>query len=168
MASNFKMGRGTKLCHVPVLLMIAKYTIRLLITKRLLDAKVLLNNRRYLACIYMAGYALELTFKYRISRIMQFHRGFPENKSEFDAYYSDTRKILLRTTIRELRDIRHHNLPLLLRYSGEQVNIENRFREEWKVVKDWDPGMRYTNPIIRKQKAVDFLKNCRTIINQII
>jgi len=148
--------------------MIPKSILKILVNKRLLDSKVLLTNKRYFACIYIAGYALELALKYRISRIMKFDNGFPENRPEFDAYYSDTHKVLLRTTIRELRDIRHHKLHLLLRYSGEQVNIENNFTAEWNFVKNWDPEMRYTNPIIRKQRATDFLKNCRTIINEII
>ena len=148
--------------------MISKPTLKILVNKRLLDSKVLLNNRRYFASIYLAGHALELALKYRISRIMKFDSGFPENRTEFDAYYLDTRKVLLRTTIRELRDIRHHKLPLLLRYSGEQVNIEHNFTAEWNFVKNWDPEMRYTNPVIRMQRAMDFLKNCRTIINEII
>ena len=133
----------------------------------MLDSKVLLANRRYFASIYIAGYALELALKYRICRMMQFNRGFPESKAEFNAYYSDTGKVLLRTTIREIRDIRHHKLPLLLRYSGEQVNIERNFTSAWECIKYWNPGMRYTDPVVRKHKARDFLTSCRIIINEI-
>ncbi len=75
---------------------------------------------------------------------------------------------MLRSTIRELRDIRHHNLPVLLRYSGEQVNIELNFAVEWNYVKNWNPEMRYLNSIVTKQKAIDFLKFTRVIINEII
>lgn len=148
--------------------MIPKPVLKTLINKRLLDARVLLNNRRYFACIYLAGYALELALKFKICRLMQFDNGFPENKAEFNTYYLDTRKDLLWTTIKQLSDIRHHKLVSLLRYSGEQVNIEKNFSEEWNLVKDWDPGIRYTDPIIRKQKATHFLKNCQTIITEII
>ena len=148
--------------------MIPKPTLKGLITKRLTDARVLLNNRRYSAAIYMSGYALELALKYRICRLMKFTGGFPENRPEFDFYYLDARKVLLRSTIRELRDIRHHNLPVLLRYSGEQVNIELNFAVEWNYVKNWNPEMRYLNSIVTKQKAIDFLKFTRVIINEII
>lgn len=148
--------------------MIPKPTLKKLISKRLIDSKVLLNNRRYFASIYIAGYALELALKYRISLLMQFSNGFPEDRTEFNIYYTDTSKILLRATIRELRDIRHHNLLVLLRYSGEQINIEANFTTEWNYVRNWNPEMRYTNPIIRKQRAMDFLKNTRAIIKEIL
>ena len=148
--------------------MITKPTIKALIKRRLDDARILLNNRRYSATIYMSGYALELTLKYRICRIMKFSNGFPENKAEFDIYYFDTTKTFLRSTIRELRDIRHHKLPVLLRYSGEQLNIETNFTLDWDVVKDWNPEMRYINNIIRRQKANDFLKSTRAIINELL
>ncbi len=149
------------------LLMIAKATLKILVQKRLFDSKVLLSNRRYFASVYLMGYALELALKYRICCLMKFNKGFPENRAEFNNYYSDASKVLLRTTIRELRDIRHHELSLLLRYSGEQVLIEKTFASEWKLVENWNPIMRYTNPVIRKQKATDFLKSCKTIINHI-
>ncbi len=148
--------------------MIAKPTIKALVNKRLDDARILLNNRRYAATIYMSGYALELSLKYRICRIMKFTNGFPENKAEFNIYYFDTTKTFLRSTIRELRDIRHHNLPILLRYSGEQINIETNFIADWDIVKDWNPEMRYLNKIIRRQKAQDFLKSIRVIVNEIL
>ena len=148
--------------------MISKPTIKALVNRRLDDAKVLLNNRRYLATIYIAGYALELALKYRICRIMKFTNGFPETRAEFDTYYFDTTKVFLRSTIRELRDIRHHNLPILLRYSGEQINIISNFTSDWDIVKNWNPEMRYLNSIIRRQRAHDFLKSARVIINEIL
>jgi len=148
--------------------MIPKPVLKALIQKRLDDAKVLLKNRRYSATIYISGYALELALKYRICLLMKFTNGFPESRDEFNSYYSNTRKVLLRNTIRELRDIRHHDLQILIRYSGEQVNIETSFSTEWNYVKHWNPEMRYVNSIIRKQRASDFLKNIRVIVNEIL
>lgn len=148
--------------------MISKPVLKSLITRRIGDSKVLLRNRRYPATIYMSGYALELALKYRISSLMKFNDGFPENKAEFNLYYSDTKKIVLRSNINELRDIRHHKLPTLLRYSGKQVNIETHFTTAWDFVKDWSPEMRYSNDTVRKQKAEDFLKYVRVIINEIM
>ncbi|MGN6435949.1 MAG: hypothetical protein ACTHMM_05420 [Agriterribacter sp.] len=148
--------------------MIAKPTLKKLVDKRLIDAKVLLDNRRYFTSVYIAGYTLELALKYRICKIMQFTKGFPENKVEFDIYYADAKKVLLRTTIKELRDIRHHKLITLLRYSGHQFNVETNFMSEWNVVKDWSPEMRYIDRVIRKQRASDFFKNVRVIIKEIL
>jgi hypothetical protein len=148
--------------------MITKPTIKALIKKRLDDARILLKNRRYSSTIYMSGYALELALKYRICRIMKFSKGFPENRAEFDIYYFDTTKTFLRSTIKELRDIRHHKLPILLRYSGEQLNIETNFSSDWDLVKGWNPEMRYINMIVRRQKANDFLKSIRSIVNELL
>ena len=88
--------------------------------------------------------------------------------SEFNYYFSDTRKVLLRATIQELREIRNHDLKKLLRYSGEQYNFETNFVAEWNKVKDWNPEMRYENNIIRQSRANDFLNSAKTIINQIL
>lgn len=139
-----------------------------MIIKYLDDAKILLANRRYSTAIYLAGYALELALKYRICMIMKFNSGFPENRIEFNHYFSDTKRSLLRSTIRELRDIRHHKLELLLRYSGEQYHIETNFSSDWNEVKDWNPEMRYEKYIIRKQRANNFLNSTENIINGII
>jgi hypothetical protein len=148
--------------------MITIANLKSLAAKRIIDSRVLLNNRRYFASIYLAGYALELALKYRISKIMQFDNGFPENKAEFDAYYSDTRKTFLRSTIKQLRQIRHHDLTTLLFYSGEKVNIERLFFTEWNFVKTWNPEIRYKNPIIRKHRAADFLRHVQSILHEII
>jgi HEPN domain-containing protein len=148
--------------------MIPKPILRALITKRMEDAKALLKNRRYAATIYMAGYVLEIALKYRICKIMQFGMGFPENSNEFDSYYSNTRKTRLRSTIRQLKDIKNHDLTRLLRYSGKQVNIETHLLIEWNFVKNWNPEMRYSNDTIRRQRATDFLHYTKQIINELL
>lgn len=148
--------------------MISKPSLKALIIRWLGDAKVLLKNRRYPAAIYLAGYGIELALKYRICKIMEFTRGFPENKSEFNKYYQNARKTILRETMRSLWDIRHHNLPILLRYSGKQVNIEAHFNAEWEVIKNWNPEMRYTSNTIRKHTASDFFKSASAVIAGIL
>lgn len=148
--------------------MIPKMRLKSIAVKRLVDAKVLLNNKRYFASVYIAGYCLELVLKYRIAKIMQFNKGFPENKTEFNSYYLDTRKVLLHNTIRELRDIRNHDLSKLLHYSGEEVKVLSRLNVEWEDVKNWSPEMRYSDFNIKKQKAVIFLKSVRVILNELL
>ena len=148
--------------------MISKPSLKALIIRRLNDARVLLKNRRYPAAIYLAGYGIELALKYRICKIMAFTKGFPENKPEFNKYYQDTRKTILRETMRSLWDIRHHNLPILLRYSGKQVNIEDHFNAEWEIVKNWSPEIRYTYTTIRKHTANDFFKSANAVIAGIL
>lgn len=147
--------------------MITKPVLKKLAENRLTDAKVLLNNRRYFAAIYLAGYSLELVLKYRICMLLKFNNGFPEDKLEFNSYYLSTTKGLLQNTVRELKDIRHHNLSKLLRYSGEQVNIESKFTSDLIIVKDWTPEMRYSINTIRKQKAVNFLKSAKVIVDEL-
>lgn len=153
------IGRGS---------MISKPSLKSLIIRRLGDARVLLKNRRYPAAIYLAGYGVELALKYRICKIMEFTKGFPESKSEFNKYYQDTRKTILRQTMRSLWDIRHHNLPILLRYSGKQVNVKTRLNAEWGIVKGWNPEMRYINSTIRRHTANDFLNSASAIITGIL
>jgi len=148
--------------------MISKPSLKALILRRLGDARVLLKNRRYPAAIYLAGYGVELALKYRICKIMEFTKGFPESKPEFNKYYQDARKTILRQTMRSLWDIRHHNLPILLRYSGKQVNIKTHFNAEWEVVKGWNPEMRYTNDTIRRHAANDFFNSAHAIITGIL
>lgn len=148
--------------------MILKPTLKSLSAKYLLDAEVLSLNKRYSSSIYIGGYAIELALKFQICETMIFRLGFPENKAEFNSYFSDTRNLLLRATIKELRDIRNHDLKKLLRYSGEQYNIETSFVGDWSKVKDWNPEMRYENKIIRQSRANDFLNSAKTIINQIL
>ncbi len=148
--------------------MITKPAIKTLIRKRLGDSRILLINKRYPATIYMAGYALELALKYSICRIMKFSKGFPETKAEFEIYFDDTAKTLLRSTIKQLRDIRHHKLQYLLFYSGEKINIQNNFLRDWDNVKEWNPAMRYNNDIVKRQKADDFLKSIRNITNELL
>lgn len=148
--------------------MIPKSVLKSLIKRRLDDARALLNNRRYSSAIYLSGYAVELALKLRICRIMKFTNGFPETLAEFTLYYSDTSKTLLRGTIKELRDIRHHNLTVLLRYSGEQLSIESNFLTEWNYVKKWNPEIRYIYDIIKKQRSVEFIKNVRVVVKELL
>jgi AbiV family abortive infection protein len=148
--------------------MISKPDLKFLIIRYLKDAEALLNNRRYASAIYLAGYALELALKYRICKIMIFSRGFPENKNEFDKYFSDTKKTLMRSAIRELRDIRHHELRRLLHYSGEDHNVHANFSVEWNIVNGWSPEMRYKTTIVRKAKCEIFFNAAGRLINYII
>ena len=148
--------------------MISKPTLKFLILKFITDAEILLANKRYTTAIYLSGYALELMLKYRICKIMIFNQGFPESKPEFNAYFANASEPLLRSTIRALRDIKHHKLEILLRFSGEQYNIETNFSLEWSQVKDWDPEMRYKKITLRKQEAEKFSNSAKRIIDNLI
>lgn len=148
--------------------MISKPSLKSLIIRRLGDARVLLKNRRYPAAIYLAGYGVELALKYRICKLMQFTRGFPENKMEFNWYYQDARRAFLRQTITELREIRHHNLTGLLYYSGEQLNIKTDLLAEWDTVCSWRPEMRYNSNVIRMKLAKEFYSCANSIISKIV
>lgn len=99
---------------------------------------------------------------------MIFNKGFPENRIEFNNYFADTTKTSLRGAIRELRDIRHHDLTRLLQYSGEKYNIQTNFSSEWSTTTIWNPEMRYAKTVIRKAKCEIFFNSVKRIINDII
>ena len=147
--------------------MLAKPALKYLIKKYLLDAKALVANRRYSAAIYLAGYSVELKLKYRICQTMALSREFPETKVEFDSYFLDVKKKLLRRAIKELRDIRHHNLSILLQHSGNEFDIEAKFLFEWNLIKVWKPEMRY-KIILRKSKCSEFLNSIEIVVQNIM
>jgi HEPN domain-containing protein len=148
--------------------MLLKQDLKKISKNRLEDSNVLLQNKRYSAAMYLAGYAIELMLKLKICHVFRFNRGFPENRLEFNAYKdAAASESLLHTTIRRLEQIKNHNLSELLRYSGEEVKILGHFSEEWAVVESWRPEQRYSASVIRKGVAVGFIKSCKMILQNL-
>lgn len=150
--------------------MIPKPVLKELVKERLKDAEALLYKRRYHASIYMSGYAIEIALKYKICKMYYFSKGFPENAGEFQSYYSTTKKSLrfLRQTIKHVKDIRHHDLPKLLFYSGDEYQIKQNLLNEWSMVISWNPEMRYKIASVRKKNANNNLNATKAIINEIL
>ncbi len=149
--------------------MIPKPVLRELVNRRVRDAEVLFENRRYSSAIYMAGYAIEIAFKYKICRIYIFSKGFPETKLEFQSYYSASgNKRNLRLAIKTLQEIRNHDLPKLLFYSGSEVKIKSKLLNEWNLIAGWTPEMRYKITAIYKTEAQSKISAVKSILKEIL
>lgn len=147
--------------------MLLKRELRRIAQNRLKDSNVLLQNKRYSAAIYLAGYAIELMLKLKICRIFRFKHGFPENEVEFNAYKIAAGGASFSPTIIKLKQIKHHNLATLLKYSGEEVPVLTKYPHEWACISAWGPDQRYSTRIIRKAFATEFIKNCKIIIENL-
>jgi hypothetical protein len=93
---------------------------------RLEDSEVLLQSGRYDSAAYLCGYAVELALKARICLVLNW-TGYPSKNAEFQKYQS----------------FKTHDLKVLLRLSGAEVIMRNKYKSEWSVVSTWDPELRY-------------------------
>jgi hypothetical protein len=107
---------------------------------RIKEAKILLTAECYEGAYYLAGYALECTFKACIAKqVKEFD--FPNKQLVIDSYT--------------------HNLSKLLTTAGlkqelaEQEQLDKEFKLNWAVVSKWSEESRYEYSI-EKQKAHDF------------
>jgi hypothetical protein len=149
--------------------MISKNILRELISEKLKDSDILIDNRRYASAVYMAGYALELALKLKICKIFKFGQGFPENKAEFIFYQNSVKsQPLLAGTITQIKDIRNHDLNKLLFYSGVEYQIRLNFLNEWNLVVSWEPEMRYKVQNVLKREAVNNVKAIKTLVQNIL
>jgi hypothetical protein len=147
---------------------ISKKVLKALVLIREKDAKALFEKRRYTAAIYMAGYAVEIALKLEICKMYFFSKGFPESKNEFQSYSNQRDKKYLMKTIESIREIRHHDLQLLLGYSGLEFKIKSTFLMEWELISQWKPEMRYQIIAIRKSQAQVNLSAAGAIIKGIL
>jgi len=91
------------------------------------DGETLFATKRYDACYYLAGYAVECALKACIAR--KFRANTIPDRNEVNRTYS-------------------HDLARLVEVAGLQVELERRldnagFGENWNLVKDWRPDRRY-------------------------
>jgi hypothetical protein len=147
---------------------ISKQALRALAFIREKDAKALFEKRRYSASIYMAGYAVEVALKHEICKMYFFIKGFPETKGEFQSYFPQRGKKYLLKTIESISEIRHHDLQLLLSYSGLEFKIKSTRQWEWELISRWKPEMRYLVTPVRKSEAEVKLTAISAIIKEIL
>lgn len=131
------------------------------------DASVLLAAERHSNAVYLMGYAIEIV-KREITIALGFINGFPETKQEF-ALYADVidNNLLLQTPVRNLHDIRHHDLSRLLIYSGLDKQVMKTLSSEWSAICEWNPQHRYQCRRFSQKKARSFVQSARKIINEI-
>ena len=93
---------------------------------RLEDAKALLAAGRFDGATYLCGYAVEVSLKARICRVLNWPE-FPSTGGEFQAY----------------RSFQTHELDVLLRLSGQEVRIKQNHFALWNAVAVWKAESRY-------------------------
>jgi hypothetical protein len=96
---------------------------------RLEDARVLLQNQRYAAAYYLAGYVIECALKACIAKQTRQY-DFPDKKTVVDSYKHRAGEL-----------VGLANLPL-----EEKLNLDWPFARNWRVVKDWSERSRYDPP----------------------
>ncbi len=107
---------------------------------RLKDARSLLDTRRYAACYYLAGYAVECALKACIAK--QFRANTIPNQKLVNSVYQ-------------------HQLEGLVGVAGLKQDLDQEsaadsdFEASWNVVKDWKPDTRYRAGATRRE-AQDF------------
>ena len=106
---------------------------------RLKEARALLNKRLYDGAYYLTGYAVECGLKACIAKKTKRY-DFPDRRIVNDSYT--------------------HDLNLLIKVSGLQVDLEVEMRRDrdfevnWAIVKDWNESSRYVRHEARAAKSL--------------
>jgi HEPN domain-containing protein len=106
--------------------MLSRAELRKIARARVNDAKVLFKGKRYDGAVYVCGYAMEIALKARIVATLGL-LGFPETIAEFKLN----------------KNLRTHDLDLLLKLSGREQRVKNNHLAEWSGVAQWEPEARY-------------------------
>ena len=143
--------------------MISKQNLKEIALSKFADAKLLFKSNRYDSSLYLIGYSIELALKSKICKILKLDNGFPENKMEFDSYIKASENDL-GNEIKNLREIRNHNLQKLLYYSGQEFIIKAELLDEWTNISYWNPELRYTIEIGDKSFNELIIKSVEKIL----
>ena len=95
---------------------------------RVRDALNLLRGRRYDACYYLAGYAVECALKACIAK--QFRASTIPDPGRVKSIFTHQLEALV-------------NVAGLAESLNEETRIDPDFEAYWNVVKDWKPDRRY-------------------------
>ena len=147
--------------------MISKQNLNEIAFNKFEDAKLLFKSNRFDSSLYLIGYSIELVLKLKICKILKLDKGFPETKAEFESYIklSDND---LGNEIKELKEIRNHNLQKLLYYSGQEFRIKAELLEEWTNILYWNPELRYNLEIGDKKFNAIVIKSVEKLLTLIL
>src|SRR4051812_43681732 len=81
--------------------------------EKLHDATALYRMKRYDSAVYLAGYAVEISLKFRVCQLMGWPN-YPKTNGEFNQKINEKFKFL-----------KNHNLELLLAYSGAEQIVKD-------------------------------------------
>ncbi len=128
--------------------MIAIQELKKIASARLKDAKILYKANRFDGAFYLSGYAVELTLKTKICKILKWS-GFPSTNSEFQG----------------LQSFKTHSLDLLLKLSGQESRIKIGHLADWSIVVKWDSEKRYSIiGTVTKNEAFDMIESAEIIV----
>lgn len=96
---------------------------------RLEEAEVLYANGKYDGAVYLCGYAVEIALKARVCMTLNW-ASFPRENSEFKG----------------LKSLQTHELEVLRKFSGLDVEIGTHHLTDWSIVAEWDSEARYRTP----------------------
>ena len=147
--------------------MISVQTLKEIALSKLIDSKLLFNSNKFDSSLYLVGYSIELALKSKICKILKLNNGFPENKTEFNLYISKSDNNL-GNEIKDLREIRNHDLQKLLYYSGQEYTIKAELLEEWTNISYWNPEIRYQLNIGDKKFNEEIIESVEKIITLIL
>ena len=126
--------------------MITRSELKKLVKRRLGDAHVLMQGRRYESAYYIAGYAVECAIKACIAR--QFRRNTIPDRQLVNQTYKHDFEGLLKTAglFDELRG---------------DAGISPGLGSSWNVIKDWKPDVRYSTEKTRldAHDLIDAIEN---------
>jgi HEPN domain-containing protein len=115
--------------------------LQALANARLRDAEILIENRRFDAAYYLAGYAVECALKACVAKKTQRY-DFPDRDLAIQVYVHDLNKLLK---------------PAGLEQKWQQeLQFDPDLNMKWAVVKDWSEQSRYETHA--RQKAKDMVE----------
>ena len=131
--------------------MISRIDLQKMAQAKLEDAEVLLQAQRYDSAVYICGYAVELALKARICLVLNWN-GYPSDNAEFQKYQS----------------FKTHDLKVLLRLSGTEGIMTNKYKSEWSAVNTWNPELRYKLVGSTSfQTASSMITNTKTLLREL-
>jgi HEPN domain-containing protein len=123
-----------------------KAEIEKIIEARLKDAEVLLKASRFDGSVYLCGYAIELSLKARICKLLKW------NEYPTSGKYST---------------FKTHDLDVLLHLSGIEDKVKLDYMTEWSIVAQWNPEARYKIGNVKKTDAKDMLDSAKELIKEL-
>jgi HEPN domain-containing protein len=147
--------------------MISKENLKIIAKNKVIDSKVLFDAKRYDASVYLIGYAIEVSLKYKICKILKLDKGFPETKDEFQLYILQSTNDL-GNEIKTLKEIKNHNLQKLLLYSGQEFKIKDQLFSEWTEILFWHPELRYSNNFCSENQSNKIILSAEKIVDLIL
>ncbi len=146
--------------------MILQRHLKEIAEKKLECSKLLFKSKKYDNSLYLVGYSIEVALKFKICKILKLNNGFPETKLEFNSYISQNDNDLGKQ-IKYLKDIRNHDLQILLYYSGQEYSVKLHLLDEWTHFSYWNPGLRYKLNIGNKNFTEIALRSADRILTLI-